>query len=521
MTTSELPADHPRRPPFVGRREPPDDRYDAVIIGAGIGGLVNGILLAQAGLHVLMIEQHYMAGGYCSTFRRKGFVFDAATHFYPLLGNTSTITGRLLKDLGIPTQWVKMDPVDQFHFPDGSSFSVSADFDTYLADLKGLFPDQAPALDDFFAEVRLVYYHGLIHYFRSRDAPRLEPYRNLTLREVLDRFFRDEKLKLLLAADVPHWGSPPERTSFVFDSMLRLSYFLGNYYPVGGSQIFADDLARRFEECGGHLMLRTLGRRILTSDGRASGVEIETGPPKRRTRHRIEADHVIANGDMLRVYQEMLDPDVVDPAMVRELESLVPSMPCYLAHLGLRDVSRELIADVSGYYCNSWDTDEVGRGGLRFKIFSPTFFEPRMAPEGCEIVIIQRVTEIDYDAIEDWSSHKADLEKYVIDHLEKLIPDLREKLVVLNSASAHTSYRYTLNSRGAMLGWEMSPDQLGSGRPEVTGSVPGLYFVGHWTRPGGGITPVIVSAMRVAEMITGPEAGLPARARAKAIAEDR
>ncbi len=65
------------------------------------------------------------------------------------------------------------------------------------------------------------------------------------------------------------------------------------------------------------------------------------------------------------------------------------------------------------------------------------------------------------------------------------------------------AFRYTLNRRGAMLGWEMSPDQLGDGRPEVTGPIDGFYFVGHWTKPGGGITPVIVSAMRVARLITG------------------
>src|SRR5207244_13478179 len=61
------------------------------------------------------------------------------------------------------------------------------------------------------------------------------------VREALDRYFRNEKIKLLLAGDCGHWGSPPSRTSFVFDSMLRLSYFLGNYYPRGGSQAFADE----------------------------------------------------------------------------------------------------------------------------------------------------------------------------------------------------------------------------------------------------------------------------------------
>jgi len=67
------------------------------------------------------------------------------------------------------------------------------------------------------------------------------------------------------------------------------------------------------------------------------------------------------------------------------------------------------------------------------------------------------------------------------------------------SASAQTAWRFTGNDRGAMLGWEMSPDQLGTRRPDTTGPFAGLHFVGHWTRPGGGVTPVLVSAQRVAE----------------------
>src|SRR2546427_5127715 len=122
--------------PFHALKSGPQQAYDVIVIGAGIGGLVCANLLVREGLDVLLTEQHYMVGGYCSTFRRKGYTFDAATHFYPLLGNPATITGKLLLDLGITTGWVKMDPVDHFHFPDGSNFTVSADFDLYLAKLK-------------------------------------------------------------------------------------------------------------------------------------------------------------------------------------------------------------------------------------------------------------------------------------------------------------------------------------------------------------------------------------------------
>src|SRR5256886_6999153 len=130
---------------FKGLKDQPRDSYDAIVIGAGIGGLICANLLAREGLSVLLTEQHYMVGGYCSTFRRKGYTFDAATHFYPLLGNPSTITGKLLLDLGVTNGWVKMDPVDHFHFLDGSNFAVPADFDIYLAKLKSEFPEETPA----------------------------------------------------------------------------------------------------------------------------------------------------------------------------------------------------------------------------------------------------------------------------------------------------------------------------------------------------------------------------------------
>ena len=139
--------------PFRALKGDPKPSYDAVVIGAGIGGLVCANLLAKSGLRVLLAEQHYMVGGYCSTFRRAGFTFDAGTHFYPLLGNPATITGELLERMGVPTKWIKMDPVDHFHFPDGSSFSVPA-IDTYYEKPIAAFPHEAAAIDEFFEAAR-------------------------------------------------------------------------------------------------------------------------------------------------------------------------------------------------------------------------------------------------------------------------------------------------------------------------------------------------------------------------------
>src|SRR6185503_16965144 len=150
----------------------------------------------------------------------------------------------------------------------------------------------------FFVLVREVYLSGLLTYFRWRETDRLGRYSQMTVRQVLDEHFRDSKLKLLLAADCGHWGSPPSRTSFVFDSMLRLSYFLGNYYPRGGSQAFADELALRFEEFGGHILMSSSVERIVVRNKRACGVEINAGPAHTQQTYRVNAGVVISNADL-------------------------------------------------------------------------------------------------------------------------------------------------------------------------------------------------------------------------------
>ena len=489
----------PRR--FRGLREDPSSHYDCVIIGAGVGGLVCANLLARAGLTVLLVERHSLVGGYCSTFRRKGYTFDAATHFYPLLGNPDTITGSLLAKLGLSTEWVKMDPVDSFQFPDGSQFAVPASFESYLDKLKRDFPGEVQQIDKFFAVVRKAYLVGLVRYFREIPTNRIAPYQDLTLRDVLNTYFRSAKLKLLLTGDIGHWGSPPSRTSFVFDSMLRLAYFLGNYYPHGGSQVFVDELAQRFEEAGGHILMRSNARRIVIRNDIACGVEVEMGSTKNKTTTYVSAGTVVSNADLRQTLEALIGADLVDADYLRSVRQLRPTHACFLVHMGVKDISLDELRKAEGYHWSSWNAEDVST--CAFKVFLPTSFDRELAPPGGQIVIVQKLTAIDYESIQDWPAHKAAVENYILTSLEQCLPGFATKIVVKLSASAHTSYRYTLNHHGAMLGWEMSPDQVGEMRPSVRGPFDNLFFTGHWTRPGGGITPVMISAMQVAKLIIG------------------
>jgi len=245
-------------------------------------------------------------------------------------------------------------------------------------------------------------------------------------------------------------------------------------------------------------------RRILVRNKTATGVEVDLGPAHARTVKRVNAGVVVSNADLLSTLERLLEPRQIDSREITSIRRLRPTHPCFLTHIGLKDMPTEVLSANTGYHWDSWDSDRVATRA--FKIFVPTLYEPAMAPPGCHIVIVQKLTNINYEAIEDWPAHKTAVEDYIMNNLERVMPGFSKKVVVKLSASALTSHKFTVNHHGAMLGWEMSPDQLGEHRPALNGLVKNLYFTGHWTQPGGGITPVIVSAMQVARKILGHRA---------------
>jgi phytoene dehydrogenase-like protein len=474
-------------------------RYDVIVIGGGIGGLVCANLLGRGGMRVLLLEKHYALGGFCSSFRRQGFLFDAATHFYPLLGNPNTLTGKVLRQLEIPTEWIKMDPVDQFHIPGLEPFAVPASFSDYIRKLKHWFPHEALAIDCYFAELQQAYMYGLLYYFRGVSNEYVERLEHYTMADKLAEHFSDAKLKAVLMADTSHWGSIPSRTSYLFDAMLRLSYFLGNYYPRGGSQTFADDLGRGIESRGGKVLRCAAAERILVSGGAVCGVRIHTVSHCQSTRYEFHAPVVVSNADALHTYRDLLPAEYCDKSMLDRIYAMRPSYPCFLMHIGLRGMDPSRLAAAEGYYWSSHDPDDVIRNV--FKIFVPTHFDPSVAPPGCQILVVQKVTPVNFPEVADWKAHKEAIENTLMQQLRRILPGIDSHIMVRLAASAFTSYRFTGNREGAMLGWEMSPDQLGPRRLPFSTPVRNLYLTGHWTQPGGGITPVIISAQRISKTI--------------------
>lgn len=461
-------------------------RYDVVVIGAGISGLVCACTLAGRGLRVLLAEKHYRVGGYCSSFRRKKFHFDAAVHHISGCGKLS-IVGSCFRNLGIQLGFTRLDPMDTLVFP-GWSAQIPGAIEDFRSDLKARFPREQRAVDGFFQDL-LRLYRAVLGNPRSGEI--LERYGALTLEDMLDRFFDEPRIRHILCGQWGYLGSPPGEISAVGMCQMLVNYWRdGAYYPEGGTQNFADAIGRKFVENGGHLLIYRGVEKIFVTGGRVSGVRLEDGKE-------IRTPLVVSCADPHQTFSQLVD-HVPDRSYRQKLETLRISPSFFLLYLGV-DAECRLQRLKRGFYFQSEEWNSENRW---MYVSVPTELEPRLAPQGKQIVtVVLWLTEQERRETRDWSRFREAKTRQTLNWLSEFVPRLSRHIEVLETAVPATLNKYTSNFRGAPYGWAVIPSQSGTRRLAHETPVENLFLTGHWTIPGPGVCAVLASGWRLANRI--------------------
>ena len=112
---------------------------------------LKGLYLAKAGLKVLIVEKNDKPGGCCVSFKRNGIRFDAGVH---VIGscNKNGVLYRILKNLGIKQEFVRLNPTDRFFFGE-DKIEVPNEINKYAAYLQQHFPNEKSKISNFFEEL--------------------------------------------------------------------------------------------------------------------------------------------------------------------------------------------------------------------------------------------------------------------------------------------------------------------------------------------------------------------------------
>ncbi len=490
------------------------DTYEAIVVGAGIGGLTAAALLARAGRRVLVVERHDRVGGYAHSFRRGRYLFDSAVHLVggcePTAFEGGGLIHNLLSELGVRDRchFQRIDPCYAAAFP-GMAAVAPGDLDEFIAAYSDQYPTNAKGLREFMQEClnirneirRASELDTPFHAFQTPDRfPTLMRYRKATLAEVLDERIDAPELRAVIGALWPYLGLPPSRVSFLYFAMMLMSYLAdGAYYCAGTFQKFAEALAAAITESGSEILLRSTVRRVRVEHGRACGVLLENG-------QRIDAPLVISNADATQTVEELVGPEAFPPRYLRRMRRMKPSLSAFVAYLAARlPLSKQGTCHETFLY-SSLDHEDAHRSSLAgnpnwLSVTIPTLADPSLAPDGEQLMIL--TTLLPYGDASRWRSDKRQILERLIDRADERFGGLKESVVFADAGSPRTMERYTRNRGGALYGWEVSPSQVGPGRLEGATPIEGLHFAGHWTQPGGGIYGVVSSGIQTAHAALG------------------
>jgi prolycopene isomerase len=492
--------------------EADDDAYEVVVIGSGAGGLAAASVLARLGVKVLVVERHDRPGGYLHSFRREGFEFDSAVHLVGGCGETPSGPGlvrRLLGGLGVAGRcdFVRVDPFYSAIFP-GLRLDARSGPEAFAEAHAERFPAEKDGFRSLLEvcrrarnESRLAAEMSPGAFMRLAEAaPTLFQHRRATLSDVAAAHLKDPRAQAVFGALWPYLGLPPSRVSFLYFASMLMSYVEdGAWYCKGSFQKLAYAMAHALVRDGGELLLKSSVRRIQVQNGVVKGVVLENG-------QRIEAPVVISGVDAAQTFEELVGSEHLAPRFLRALRRMRVSLSAFVVYGATGLDLRGAGATHEMFLYDTWDHDadyaNLLRGEFsRIGFAVPTLVDPGLAPPGGHA--FQITVPLPYDLVPSWRRDKQRITERLLTRADAAFPGLLRSLVFALGGTPRTLERYTLNQKGAMYGWELTPDQVGPGRLGEESPLKGLMLAGHWTRPGAGVYGALSSGLSAAERVLG------------------
>jgi phytoene dehydrogenase-like protein len=488
-------------------------RYDVVVIGAGLGGLTAGAILARAGRKILVIERSNSVGGAASSYKSGDLFVEGSLHETSDPHDPRDPKHGVLTRAGVldAVKWIPGgDLYEARGGPLGEPFTMPDNFAAARRALAQRFPEARSGIEKVLDDMeRLASAAG-----DFADVVNLIPEddRSLSLAQKFDRVFGgNEAVKCALAANLSYYHDDPATLSWPFFAMSQGGFLLsGGRYVQGGSQRLSSALARAVRTSGGEVMIRRVVTGIaLDAQGQPSGV---THTAKDGSDPQTVESAVVVSNAAPEILASLLPED-----SARKLNDSYtqqqPSISLFALTLGLSKSPREF--GIAGYSTQLWPPWMTRLSdyalGTSLMAGEPADRMPPMAivdfaaidsavpapPYVLSIFGPDRLSNWESSDLDFYRDKRARWQEAIARYLDRYYPGIAAA-VTSSSFNTALSVRQYLNApEGAVYGFAPTPHS--TGRSPRT-AVPGLYLASAYAGFGG-YTGVVQSAGACADMI--------------------
>ncbi len=494
---------------------------DAVIIGAGLGGLASALELSLAGKKVVLIEQSNIPGGLATSLVRGRFEFEATLHGMQGIGpkENPKVIRKFLEESGVETDFIPINEAYRLIMP---KENIDLIIPFQAKEMIDVIEKEAPGskvpltkLMELCEEI-----HESVNYYSLnddiKDKSKLEAYTKrksffrtagYTADEVIKTFKLPEKALNII---YPYWiylGVPLNKVSFTTWAHMMADYFSGgaavlkpNSYGLGLA------MERRIRELGCIIKYNTRVEKILVEDGGIIGVVTN----KDET---IDTNYVISSAYPNKVYGTMIYPQTAIPKEAYKLNNArLMGSSVFCVFLGLDVPPEKLnIQNYSYFISNTVDSNVMYENTKNLDI--PQYYTavclnkmiPDCTPKGTTqltIAGLQKGEAWEHVTPENYNTIKREISEAMIKNMNGILGvNLFDHIEEIETTTPVTIARYTGSWNGSIYGYEHRPwDSFTSrlGAAENEKYIRGLEFAGAHASTGNGFAYCIKSGTKAA-----------------------
>ena len=491
------------------------EKYDFIIIGAGMGGLSAANFLAKYNKKVLVLEKHNTPGGLVTSFPRKDVHFDLGIHGLYELKENQTIP-QFLEYWGAPQIETVPCRGNMNCYIDGKKHvfrhgSIKEDFKREFpeneADIEKLFNIMETINTEMFSGTEAPeppYDMNLFQLIRfgmksSKQKPLFMKYGNKGAKKILDQFTDSEELKSAIYSYCPY---PMVFMAFAY----QWGAFGNNEYPKAGMQAIPNAAVASLNHMGGVLKLNTEVTEILVEDGCAYGIRTKDGNEYH--------GKVISNASPQYTYN-----------WIKVKEKCVKKMQQAIA-------AKKIFPSICALFMSlddSYDFEKVeciSIAGSKDYLKQPEEYTEETAPiviniypkrDGDNYRPLVALIPLTYSYEDEWKTEaekvrgeayralKKQVEDTILSRMKSHLGIDFMKAVAYHELSTPMTYeRYTYSQNGSFMGWSIEEKEYGKYMKQRT-DIKDLYLVGQWVFPGFGIAGVMASGYYLAKEILKSE----------------
>ena len=508
-----------------------EEKYDAIIIGSGIGSLCTAALLSKEGKKVLVLERHYTAGGFTHVFKRKGYEWDVGIHYIGEVQNPNSPIRKMFDYISNnKLEWADMGEVYDKIIIGDKTYDFVKGVKNFKAKMYGYFPNDIDAIDKyvqlifdcnktmkkFYLEKALpTFMSKLVGFFFRKNYLK---YSSKTTYEVISSITENEDLIKVLTGQYGDYGLPPKQSSFAMHASVVKHYFNGGSFPIGGSSQIANTIDKVIESSQGTIVVNAEVKKIIIENNKAVGVEMIDGK-------KFHSDLIVSGTGVFQTYNHLIPKDIsVKHGFVNNLKKVTPSVAHGCLYLGLNGTSEELDLPKNNLWIYPKDVDHdtavsnyLKDNDSDFPLVYISFAsskDPSWQSRYPNKSTIDIITLLPYESFMKWEGTKwmkrgndyNDLKEKItnrlLDHLYKQLPHLKGKIDCHELSSPLTTKNFVNYDKGELYGIDHNPSRFNQKflRPQTP--IKGLYLTGQ-DIVSAGVGGALFSGLITSASITG------------------